>query len=46
MKIIPYGKQFIDKKDIASVLEALKKDIITTGSTVEKFENALGDILT
>ena len=43
MKIIPYGKQFIDKKDIASVLEALKKDIITTGSTVEKFENALGD---
>ena len=39
MKIIPYGKQFIDKKDIESVLVALKKDIITTGSTVKKFEN-------
>jgi dTDP-4-amino-4,6-dideoxygalactose transaminase len=41
MKIIPYGKQSINDNDIKSVLAALKNDIITTGSTVTKFENAL-----
>ncbi len=41
MKIIPYGKQFIDSKDIRAVSKALKDKIITTGKVVEKFENTL-----
>ena len=38
MKIIPNGRQLIDKKDINAVSSALKKDLITTGSMVDKFE--------
>ena len=38
MKIIPYGKQFIDDNDILSVGRTLKKNFITGGYQVEKFE--------
>lgn len=38
---IPYGKQFIDKKDIAEVVKSLKNRFITTGSYVKKFENSI-----
>jgi len=38
MKIIPYGRQFIDKQDINVVRKALKNQLITTGKEVEKFE--------
>jgi hypothetical protein len=31
MKIIPYGRQYIDSKDIRLVSKALKEDLITTG---------------
>ena len=38
MKIIPYGKQYIDKKDKLVVSEALSNNLITTGPYVKKFE--------
>ena len=41
MKFIPYGAQYIDKKDINSVKKVLKKDIITGGSEVIKFEKKI-----
>ena len=45
MKNIPYGKQFIDSRDIQAVSRALKNKIITTGKIVDKFENALSKYL-
>ncbi len=39
MRIIPYGRQFVDSNDIKEVSKALKQDLITTGNYVEKFEN-------
>jgi dTDP-4-amino-4,6-dideoxygalactose transaminase len=39
MKIIPYGRQYIDNLDIKLVASALKKNLITTGDYVKKFEN-------
>lgn len=38
-KIIPYGKQSIKEEDLVAVKQALKKDKITTGLFVSKFEN-------
>ena len=38
MKKIPYGKQFIDTKDILAVKNSLNEELITTGKNVEKFE--------
>jgi len=38
---IPYGKQFIDKKDIKAVESVLKGDWLTTGPKVDEFENAI-----
>ena len=40
-KLIPYGKQFIDKKDKSLVIESLSNDFITTGPLVKKFENQI-----
>lgn len=40
-KIIPYGRQLIDKKDKKTVLSSLSKDLITTGPFVKKFEKKL-----
>lgn len=40
-KLIPYGKQFIDKKDKSLVIESLSNDLITTGPLVKKFENQI-----
>ena len=37
-KTIPYGRQWIDKKDISSVIAALKSDFLTQGPRVEEFE--------
>ena len=36
--MIPYGKQHIDKADIAAVSKALKNEYLTQGSLIEKFE--------
>ncbi len=41
MKNIPYGKQYIDNKDIASVGKTLKNEKITTGKEVINFEKKL-----
>ena len=38
MNPIPYGRQFLDKKDKISVLRSLSNDLITTGPYVKKFE--------
>jgi len=45
MKIITYGKQFVDKKDIDCVTRSLKGKLITTGSFVKKFEKNLKSFL-
>ena len=45
MKIIPYGRQYIDKKDNLLVLDALSNSLITTGPYVKKFENNLKEYL-
>ena len=45
MKIIPYGRQYIDSQDIKSVSKALKEDLITTGHYVKKFENKITKFL-
>ncbi len=41
MRFIPYGKQSLDKKDIADVMSVLKTDWITQGPKINDFENAL-----
>lgn len=45
MKIIPYGRQYIDSQDIRIVSKALKEDLITTGRYVKKFENKVSKFL-
>jgi dTDP-4-amino-4,6-dideoxygalactose transaminase len=45
MKIIPYGRQFIDSQDIRLVSKVLKEDLITTGHYVQKFENKISKFL-
>jgi len=45
MKFIPYGKQFIDSKDIKVVSKVLKNDLITTGHQVIKFEKKIKKFL-
>ena len=37
-KFIPYGHQWVDKKDIQEVVKVLKTDWITQGPKVEEFE--------
>lgn len=39
--MIPYGRQDINKEDIAAVLEVLKSDFLTQGSAVPFFEQAV-----
>ena len=45
MKIIPYGRQYIDSDDIKLVSKSLKEDLITTGRYVKKFENKISKFL-
>lgn len=40
-KFLPYGKQWIDDEDIAAVIKVLKGDFLTTGPTVDAFEQSL-----
>ena len=37
-KLLPYGKQFVDQKDINAVIDVLKSDWLTTGPTIVEFE--------
>ncbi len=41
IKKIPYGKQFIDNKDINLVKQSLKGKYITTGNFVNLFEKEI-----
>jgi len=41
--ILPYGHQWIDEKDIASVIEVLKSDWITQGPKVDEFERKVAE---
>ena len=45
MKIIPYGRQYIDTKDVELVSKALRGDLLTTGSYVKIFENKISKFL-
>ena len=36
--MISYGKQSVNKDDVKEVSKALRKNLITQGNTVEKFE--------
>ena len=38
---IPYGRQWIDEEDIAAVVNVLRSDLITQGSLVQQFEDAI-----
>lgn len=40
---IPYGRQYIDDKDIEAVVEVLKSDYLTTGPKVLEFEKRVAD---
>ena len=41
--MLPYGRQTIEEDDIAAVAQALRGDFLTTGPTVEAFEDAFAD---
>lgn len=41
MKIIPYGRQWIEEKDIRAVVNVLKSDYLTQGPVIEQFESAV-----
>jgi len=43
MKIIPYGRQSIDQKDIEAVTQSLQSDFLTQGPLVPLFEKKLCD---
>src|SRR5436305_11401952 len=43
MKRIPYGQQWIDEDDLASLIEAARSDFLTQGPRVEAFEQALAE---
>ena len=41
MKLVIYGRHYIDNQDVNEVIKVLKSDIITGGSKVLEFENRL-----
>lgn len=43
MKMIPYGRQWIDEQDEQAVLAALRSDFLTQGPKIAEFEQALCD---
>jgi dTDP-4-amino-4,6-dideoxygalactose transaminase len=45
MKLIPYGKQYIDQDDIRSVSKVLKNEKITSGKEVANFEKKISHYL-
>jgi len=40
-ELLPYGKQFVEQKDINAVIKVLESDWLTTGPTVMEFEKNL-----
>ncbi len=43
MKVIPYGRQYIEQDDIDVVVETLKSDYLTQGPKIVEFENAFAE---
>lgn len=43
-KVIPYGRQSVEKTDIDAVVETLKSDFVTQGPRVASFEDALCEL--
>ncbi len=41
--LLPYGRQSIEEDDIASVVEVLRSDWLTTGPKVSEFEEAFAE---
>jgi len=41
MRIIPYGRQWVDASDIREVIRVLKSDWLTQGPKIKEFEDAL-----
>ena len=39
--MIPYGKQTVDENDIKAIANAMSEELLTTGPTAKKFEDAL-----
>jgi perosamine synthetase len=37
-KLLPYGRQFVDQKDIDAVIDVLRSDWLTTGPSIVEFE--------
>lgn len=44
-KMLPYGRQTIDEKDIQAVVDVLRSDFLTTGPEIDKFEHAVAQKL-
>ena len=42
--LLPYGRQTIDDRDVAAVIETLRSDWLTTGPKVAEFERALAAV--
>ena len=42
-KLLPYGRQSLDEKDIQAVVEVLRSDWLTTGPKVGEFEERFAD---
>jgi len=40
LRVIPYGRQWVDENDIQAVVDVLQSDWLTTGPKVEEFEHA------
>ena len=45
MKLVPYGRHYIDNQDVNEVIKVLKSDIITGGSKVLEFEKQIKNYL-
>ena len=45
MKLIPYGRHYIDRSDVRSIHKVLRNDIITGGSKVDEFEKKINSYL-
>lgn len=44
LKFLPYARQCIDEEDVASVVEVLKSDFLTSGPCVDAFEDELAKV--
>jgi len=42
-RLLPYGHQWLDETDIATVMGVLRSDWLTTGPKVEEFEHAVAE---